>query len=225
MVGSVRRSLYGLKQAPRALFEHFVSMVTAAGFSASAHDPMLFVHPTFRGRTILLYVDDMIITGDDSEYIAFVKARRSEQFLMFDLGPLRYFLWIEVSSASNGSQKRSIFTILLLVLLLLMSAFEASMELNVHLRASDGDPLFDLMRCRYLVESLVYLAVTHLDISSSHVYLAVTHLDISSSHSHFESVCLCSTLVHYWHLLCVSQYLCGTLSHYLFFLPSSSFHL
>ena len=58
-------------------------MVTAAGFSASTHDPALFVHTSSRGRTLLLlYVDDMIITGDDSEYIAFVKARLSEQFLI-----------------------------------------------------------------------------------------------------------------------------------------------
>jgi hypothetical protein len=40
-----------------------------------------------RGRTLLLYVDDMIITGDDPEYITFVKARLSDQFLMSDLGP------------------------------------------------------------------------------------------------------------------------------------------
>jgi hypothetical protein len=32
----------------------------------------------------------MIITGDDSQHIAFVKQRLSEQFLMSDLGPLRY---------------------------------------------------------------------------------------------------------------------------------------
>jgi hypothetical protein len=44
----------------------------------------------------------MIITGDDSEYIAFVKARLRDQFLMTDLGPLRYFLRIEVSSTSDG---------------------------------------------------------------------------------------------------------------------------
>jgi len=102
MVCRLRRSLYGLKQAPRAWFQRFASVVTAASFSASTHDPALFIHTSSRGRTLLLYVDDMIITGDDSEYIAFVKARLSEQFLMSDLGPLRYFLGIEVSSTPQG---------------------------------------------------------------------------------------------------------------------------
>jgi hypothetical protein len=51
----------------------------STGFSASAHDPALFVHVSPRGRTLLLlYVDYMIITGDDPEYIAFVKARLSD---------------------------------------------------------------------------------------------------------------------------------------------------
>jgi hypothetical protein len=71
--------LYGLKQAPRAWFQRFASVVTVAGFSASAHDPALFVHVPPRGRTLLfLYVDDMIITGDDTKYIAFVKAHLSD---------------------------------------------------------------------------------------------------------------------------------------------------
>jgi hypothetical protein len=79
MIYHIRRSLYGIKQAPRAWFQHFASMVTAAGFFASAHDPALFVYVSPRGRTLLiLYVDDMIITGDDPEYIAFVKARLSD---------------------------------------------------------------------------------------------------------------------------------------------------
>jgi hypothetical protein len=54
-------------------------VVTAGDFFASAHNPALFVHVSPRGRTLLLlYVDDMIITGDDPEYIAFVKARLSD---------------------------------------------------------------------------------------------------------------------------------------------------
>jgi hypothetical protein len=75
----LRRSLYGLKQTPHAWFEHFTSVVIAAGFVASQHDSTLFVHTSPRGRTlILLYVDDMLIIGDDSEYIAFVKTCFSE---------------------------------------------------------------------------------------------------------------------------------------------------
>jgi hypothetical protein len=99
-------------------------VVTAAGFFGSTHDPALFVHVSPRGRTLLLlYVDDMIITGDDPEYITFVNARLSDQFLMSDFGPLRYFLRIEISSTFEGFfyLKRSIFRIFLIVLLLLIT--------------------------------------------------------------------------------------------------------
>jgi hypothetical protein len=77
MVCHLCRSLYGFKQAYRAWFQRFASVVIAAGFSVSAHDPALFVHMSPHDRTLLLYMDDMIITGDDTEYIAFVKARLS----------------------------------------------------------------------------------------------------------------------------------------------------
>jgi hypothetical protein len=54
-------------------------VITATGFSASAYDPTLFVHISPRGRTLLLlYMDDMITTGDDSKYIAFIKACLSD---------------------------------------------------------------------------------------------------------------------------------------------------
>jgi hypothetical protein len=44
----------------------------------------------------------MIITSDDPEYIVFVKAHLNDQFLMSNLGPLRYFLGIEISSTTEG---------------------------------------------------------------------------------------------------------------------------
>jgi hypothetical protein len=56
------------------------------------------------GRTLfILYVDGMIITRDDSQYIAFTKENLIEQFLMSDLGYLRYFLRIKASSTLEGS--------------------------------------------------------------------------------------------------------------------------
>ena len=74
-------------------------MIQAAGFTPNDHDPALFIHLSLRGRTLLLlYVDDMLITGDDAEaeHISVLKKQLSEQFQMLDLGPLSYFLGIEV---------------------------------------------------------------------------------------------------------------------------------
>jgi hypothetical protein len=51
---------------------------------------------------LLLYVNDMIIMGDDSHYIVFVKQPLSETFLMSDLSLLCYLLGLEVTSTSDG---------------------------------------------------------------------------------------------------------------------------
>jgi hypothetical protein len=115
-------------------------------------------------------VDDMIITGDDLEYIAFVKARFSDQFLMSDLGPLRYFLGIEITSTPEGfflSQEKYIQDLRDRASLTDHRTAETFMELNVHLVATDGEPLEDPTRYRHIVESLVYLGVTRPDISYS----------------------------------------------------------
>jgi hypothetical protein len=159
MVCHLQRSLYGLKQAPRAWFQRFASVVIVAGFSASAHDPTLLIHMSPRGRTLLLlYVDDMIITGDDPEYITFVKTHLSDQFLMSDLGPLRYFLGIEISSTPEGfflSQEKYIHDLLDRASLTDHRTAETLMKLNVHLVATDDEPLEDPTSYRHIVGSLV----------------------------------------------------------------------
>jgi hypothetical protein len=112
-------------------------------------------------------VDDMIITGDDLEYIAFVKTCLSDQFLISDLGPLRYFLGIEISFTHEGfflSQKKYIHDLLNRASLTDHRTVETPMELNVHLTPTDGEPLEDLTHYRHIVGSLVYLGVTRPDI-------------------------------------------------------------
>ncbi|CAL2231092.1 unnamed protein product [Prunus armeniaca] len=94
----LRKALYGLKQAPHAWFDKFSTVISSLGFQSSAHDPALFVRSTSVGRILmLLYVDDMILTGDDLDGITQLKLALHDRFEMKDLGPLRYFLGIEVA--------------------------------------------------------------------------------------------------------------------------------
>jgi hypothetical protein len=86
-------------------------------------------------------MDDMIITGDDPKYIAFVKARLSDQFFMSDLGPLRYFLGIEISTPEGFflSQKKYIQDLFDRASLTDHRTAKTPMELNVHLVGTDGN--------------------------------------------------------------------------------------
>jgi hypothetical protein len=62
----LRRALYGLKQAPRACFAKFSSIIAQIRFVSTPYDSALFIRRTDSGLILLLlYVDDMIITGDD----------------------------------------------------------------------------------------------------------------------------------------------------------------
>ena len=143
----LRRALYGLKQAPRAWFERFVSVIRAAGFSQSDHDPALFVHLSPRGRTLLLlYVDDMLITGDDVDHINHVKQQLGEQFQMSDLGPLSYFLGIKVLRSSKGyylSQSKYIRDLIALSGITDSRTAATPMDLHLQLRPTEGAPLED----------------------------------------------------------------------------------
>ena len=89
----LRRALYGLKQAPRAWFAKFSSTISQHGFSCSSFDTALFLRRSGHGITILLlYVDDMIITGDDMQGIQDLKNFLGRQFEMKDLSPIITFL-------------------------------------------------------------------------------------------------------------------------------------
>jgi hypothetical protein len=99
----LRRALYGLKQAQRAWFAKFSASVSHLGYSISSYDSVLFIRRTDRGIILLLlYVDDMIITSDDSIGILELKQFLSQHFEMKDLGNLSYFLGLEISSSPDG---------------------------------------------------------------------------------------------------------------------------
>ena len=70
---------------------------------ASHYDSALFLRRTDKCTILLLlYVDDMIITGDDLSGIQELKDFLSQQFAMKDLGHLSYFLGLAITHSIDG---------------------------------------------------------------------------------------------------------------------------
>ena len=97
-----RHALYGLKQALRAWFAKFSSTISRLDYIASYYDSALFLRCTDKCIILLLlYVDNMIITGDNLSGIQELKDFLNQQFEMKDLGHLSYFLGLEITHSTD----------------------------------------------------------------------------------------------------------------------------
>ena len=160
----LRRAPYGLKQAHRAWFAKFSSTISQHGFLGSSFDTALFLRRFDHGITILLlYVDDMIITCDDMQGIQDLKHFLGRQIEMKDLGPLNYFLGLEISSSTDGyylTQVKYTFDLISRASITNSKIVDTPIEYNCHLNSHDGESLSDATLYRQLVGSLIYLIVT-----------------------------------------------------------------
>eukprot|EP00268_Persea_americana_P067870 TRINITY_DN9389_c0_g1_i18.p1 TRINITY_DN9389_c0_g1~~TRINITY_DN9389_c0_g1_i18.p1 ORF type:complete len:262 (-),score=26.33 TRINITY_DN9389_c0_g1_i18:484-1269(-) len=152
---------HGLKNSNNAL--------SHLGFHPSSYDPSMFLHHASTRITILLvYVDDIIITGTDADMIHQLQASLHESFHMKDLGPLNYFLGLEVHQFAKGivlHQHKYALDLIEMAGLQGSAPVNTPVEVNVKLQQDSGDPLFDPTLYRRLVGSLIYLTITRPDIS------------------------------------------------------------
>ena len=96
----LKKALYGLKQAPRTWYGRIDSFLMSLGFTKSKADPNLYSKVEDGMQVILLlYVDDLFLTSDE-ELIADSKRKLAAEFEM-DLGPMHYFLGLEVWQNSD----------------------------------------------------------------------------------------------------------------------------
>ncbi|RVW77239.1 Retrovirus-related Pol polyprotein from transposon TNT 1-94 [Vitis vinifera] len=170
LVCRLRRSLYGLKQSPRAWFSRFSSVVQEFGMLRSTADHSVFYHHNSLGQCIYLvvYVDDIVITGSDQDGIQKLKQHLFTHFQTKDLGKLKYFLGIEIAQSSSGvvlSQRKYALDILEETGMLDCKPVDTPMDPNVKLVPGQGEPLGDPGRYRRLVGKLNYLTITRPDIS------------------------------------------------------------
>jgi hypothetical protein len=97
LVCRLKKTLYDLKQALRVWLDKIGQYLVTNGFQTSNADFSLYVKNIDHGIVIIvIYVDDLIITGNNDADIFDLKKLLKQKFEMKDLGKLRYFLNIEV---------------------------------------------------------------------------------------------------------------------------------
>ncbi|XP_022860440.1 uncharacterized protein LOC111380988 [Olea europaea var. sylvestris] len=110
-------------------------------------DSSLFVYHSSLGTVyLLLYVDDMVITGSNPSMIQSIITRLSKEFSMKDLGDIHYFLDVEVQANEKG-----------------LSLSQTKYALDLLQRASmlDAKPI----STPFFVAALQYLIITRPDLS------------------------------------------------------------
>uniref|UniRef100_A0A2N9IFK3 Reverse transcriptase Ty1/copia-type domain-containing protein n=1 Tax=Fagus sylvatica TaxID=28930 RepID=A0A2N9IFK3_FAGSY len=169
LVCRLRKALYGLKQSPRAWFDRFSAVVLGYGFQHSTYDHSVLVrHSSTSIVVLIVYVDDIIISRSNSTGIADLKRYLGQHFHTKDLGTLRYFLGIEVAHSSPGlylSQRKYVLDLLSETGLLGARPADTPMDSTVKLDGEQGELFSDIGRYRCLVGKLIYLTVTHPDIT------------------------------------------------------------
>ncbi|XP_071933222.1 uncharacterized protein [Coffea arabica] len=184
----LRKSLYGLKQSSRVWFGKFSLAVERFGMQKSKSDHFVFYKQSETGIILLVvYVDDIVITGNDAAGISSLKTFLHSQFQTKDLGLLKYFLGIEVAKSRKGiflSQRKYVLDLLSETGKLGAKPASTPMIPNLQL-TKEGELLEDPGRYRRLVGKLNYLTVTRPDIAYS---ISVDPRHIENSQLDFVSL-------------------------------------
>jgi hypothetical protein len=185
-VCKLHKSIYGLKQAPCAWFHCLSTALLELGFTASLVDSSLFLF--FHADItifMLVYVDDIIVTGNKISVIQSLILKLQQQFPLKDLGELGFFLGIKATRTATSlhlSQSKYIADLLHRTRMLGTKPAATPCSNGSKLSKYDGDLLMDPSEYRQVVGALQYCTLTRPDISFSVNQLCQQMHSPSSSH-------------------------------------------
>jgi len=163
------KAINGLKQAPRAWYSALKHALTEFGFINSKSDSSLFVFHT--GSTLaycLVYVDDLIITGNNSVFVASIVDHLGQKFSIKDLGSLHFFLGVEVIPTAAGlflTQHKYIRDLLAKTSMDGARDVTTPLSTSFSLQLDDGSSSVDSIEYCQVIGALQYLSLTRPDIS------------------------------------------------------------
>ncbi|XP_056862222.1 uncharacterized mitochondrial protein AtMg00810-like [Raphanus sativus] len=165
----LHRSLYGLKQASRQWNHKLSAVFFNEGFVQAHADHSLFVKTTSTlFLAALIYVDDILLVGNDEAAIAHFKYVLEAAFKLRVLGPAKYFLGFEIARNAQGislNQRKYTLELLQDAGYLGCKPVTVPMEPNQKLSESTGTLLPDASVFRKIVGRLLYLTHTRPDIT------------------------------------------------------------
>nr|GEY06183.1 hypothetical protein [Tanacetum cinerariifolium] len=160
----LHKSIYGLKQSPCSWFERLFKALFNLNFKGSKTDLSLFIYS--RGDTllyILVYVDEIIVTGNNKGTIDNIICQLGSAFALKDLGPLNYFLGIEIVPHVSDillSQKKYILELLQSIGLSNCNLVSYPMVTSSLLSLDDSIAFSNPVKYRQVVGSLKYVTIS-----------------------------------------------------------------
>lgn len=165
----LHKALYGLKQSPQAWCQELKSFVVASGFFNAKSDSSLFIYKQDHVIAyFLVYVDDLLLTGNGVTFLAKFKAALAIKFSLKDRGTPSHFLGVELLPTANGmflSQQYYIRDILQKGNMIDAKLIGTPMSTTCSLSSHDDTPSCDSSLFRSIIGSLHYLSITRPDIA------------------------------------------------------------
>ncbi|KAK9061154.1 hypothetical protein SSX86_018334 [Deinandra increscens subsp. villosa] len=170
------KSLYGLKQASRQWYGRLSDALKSRGYIRSSNDYSLFSKTMGTSVVYLaVYVDDILLTGNNDDEILALKQFLDATFRIKDLGFLNYFLGMEVLSHDSGiimTQRKFAKDLVAEFLPTDIPVVSCPLPPNLQLSAATGALLHDPLQYRRLVGKLNYLTNTRPDLAFAIQFLS-----------------------------------------------------